>query len=277
MSTRITPNRRLIDEIAVVTGAASGMGAATARRFIAEGAQVLLTDIDMERGKQHADELGERARFTHLDVSEPDSWEAAVRLCEAEFGPPSVLMNNAGIHGAGHIESFDQDIWQQNLDVMLYGPLLGMRSVVPVMRKRGRGSIINVSSLQGREADVGLVPYVASKFGLRGITKSAAVELGRYGIRVNAIFPGLIKTGMTHGLPDHLMGRIPLKRPGEPDRAGDADDIAALALFLASDRASNITGAEITIDGGKSVRFPTHVQDFSAEIGRLKAMTGERR
>lgn len=264
----------LENEVAIVTGAASGMGAATARRFIEEGAKVILTDVNVDGGQALADDLGGNASFLQLDVADKDQWEQVVAGATALFGPVTVLMNNAGVGAVGFIESYAQSDWDRGISIMLEGPLLGMRAVVPSMREGGRGSIINVSSLQGREADAGLAPYVAAKFGLRGLTKSAAIELGKYGIRANTIFPGLVKTSMTQGLPDHLMGLIPLHRPGAEDRAGRPEDVAALATFLASPKASNITGAEITIDGGKSIRFPTKFQDYTAEIAKYKKVVG---
>jgi 3alpha(or 20beta)-hydroxysteroid dehydrogenase len=262
----------LEDEVAIVTGAASGMGAATARRFIEENAKVVLTDINVEDGATLAAELGENALFLPLDVANAEQWRDVVNQAQSHFGSVTVLMNNAGVGATGYIESYSQATWDRGIAIMLAGPLYGMSAVAPAMRAAGHGSIINVSSLQGREADVGLAPYVAAKFGLRGLSKSAAVELGRYGIRSNTIFPGLVMTSMTRGLPDHLMGRIPLHRPESEDRAGRPEDVAALAAFLASRRASNITGAEITIDGGKSVRFPTKFQDYTAEIAKFKGI-----
>ncbi len=266
--------RALENEVAIVTGAASGMGAATARRFIEEGAKVILTDVNIDGGQALADDLGDTASFLPLDVADKRQWERVVAGAAELFGPVTVLMNNAGVGAVGFIESYAQPDWDRGISIMLEGPLLGMRAVVPSMREAGRGSIINVSSLQGREADAGLAPYVAAKFGLRGLTKSAAIELGKYGIRANTIFPGLVKTSMTQGLPDHLMGLIPLRRPGAEDRAGRPEDVAALATFLASQNASNITGAEITIDGGKSIRFPTKFQDYTAEIDKYTKVVG---
>ncbi|TAJ49227.1 MAG: SDR family oxidoreductase [Herbiconiux sp.] len=257
----------LADEVVVVTGAASGIGAATATRLIAAGARVLLTDIDARGGEQLAASLGEHATFCELDVADEAAWGNAISHAETFLGPVTALVNNAGIHGGGFIEGFSESDWNRSLAVNLHGPLLGMRAVVPGMKRAGRGAIVNISSLQGREADVGLISYVAAKFGLRGISKSGAVELGRYGIRVNTVFPGLVATALTQGLPDHLMGKVPLARPGQPSRAGTPSDVAALVTFLVSDRASHITGAEITIDGGKSVRFPTTIQDYTTEIG----------
>ncbi|MEV6171694.1 SDR family oxidoreductase [Streptomyces sp. NPDC051954] len=259
----------LENDVAIVTGAASGMGAATARRFVAEGARVILADIDEKQGAALTQSLGERAMFVETDVASSAGWNTAVEQAESAFGPVTILMNNAGVDAFGFIEHTEHDSWARSLAVNLQGPLLGMRTVIPSMRRAGRGSIINVSSLQGREAEVGVVPYIAAKFGLRGLSKAAAVELGRDGIRSNTIFPGLIRTGMTEGQRDHYMGLIPLVRAGESDRAGHADDVAALAVFLASSRSSYITGAEITIDAAKSVRFPTLLHDYSAELAWL--------
>ena len=273
----VSPSGRLKGKIALVTGAASGMGAATARRFVAEGARVVLTDIDVGPGRALTDELGDNAHFVEMNVTSAAAWEHAVAAAEGTFGPLSVLMNNAGVDALGFVEDFTDDAWQRGLSVNLHGPLLGMRAVTPSMRRAGGGSSINISSLQGREADVGLVPYVAAKFGLRGLSKSAAVELGRYGIRVNTVFPGLVMTGLTAGRPEHSMGHIPLVRPGAENRAGVPADVAALAAYLASDRASHVTGAEITIDGAKSVRFPTHIQDYSRELALLTTDAGSER
>ncbi len=251
------------------------MGAATARRFADEGARVVLADINAAPGIELARSLGDHAMFVELDVASAQAWATAVAAAEDAFGPVSVLMNNAGVDAAGYIEKHDDHVWARALAVNLVGPLNGMTSVVESMRRAGGGSIINISSLQGREADVGVVPYIAAKFGLRGLSKAAAVELGRYGIRVNTVFPGLVMTGMTAGQgADYLMGRIPLRRPGAPDRAGLPEDVAALATFLASEASSYITGAEIVIDGGKSVRFPPFFQDYRAELAKLAAADG---
>ena len=256
-------------KVALITGAASGMGAGIARRFVAEGAKVALTDVSRADGESLAAELGADAAFIPLDVAQRADWSAAIPRVEDAFGPLNVLVNNAGVDAAGYVETFDEAVWDRSMRINLLGVLLGMQAAVPSLRKAGGGSIINTSSLQGREADVGLVPYVAAKFGVRGITKSAAVELGRSGIRVNAIFPGLTMTGMTTDIPDHILGRIPLHRPARADRFGTPEDIAGLATFLASDRSSYVTGAEIVIDGGKSVRFPSSFTDYTADLQRM--------
>lgn len=262
----ITPNERLVGKVAIVTGAASGMGAATARRFIAEGASVVIADVNIEAGLSLADELGDAAEFVKVDVGEIDDWRRALACAEKRFGGVNILMNNAGIGATGHVENFEEAVWERAIRINLLGVLLGMQTVLPSLRRAGHGSVINVSSLQGREADVNLMPYVASKFGVRGISKSAAVEWGRYGIRVNTIFPGFIVTGITQNVPDHVLGYIPLRRLGSTSLAGSGADVAGLATFLASDRAAFITGAEIVIDGGKSIRFPSVAEDYSKEL-----------
>jgi 3alpha(or 20beta)-hydroxysteroid dehydrogenase len=271
MDVDVHPRGQLTGKVALITGAASGMGAGTARRFIAEGAKVAVTDVAREAGERLVDELGPDALFIELDVADAAAWETAVSRVEERFGPINVLMNNAGIEAPGYVENFSEATWDRSLRINLHGVLLGMRSSYPSLRRSGGGSVINVSSLQGREADVGLVPYVAAKFGVRGITKAAAVEWGRDGIRVNAIFPGFTATALTTGIPDHLLGRIPLQVPGRPDRLGLPADIAALATFLASDRSSYVTGAEIVVDGGKSVRFPSSSHDYTSDLAAMKA------
>jgi len=262
---------QLTGKVALITGAASGMGAGTARRFIAEGARVAVTDVVRDAGERLVDELGPSAVFVDLDVADAAAWESAVARVEEEFGPIDVLMNNAGVEAPGYVQDFSETTWERSMRINLHGVLLGMRASYPSFRRGGGGSVINVSSLQGREADVGLVPYVAAKFGVRGITKSAAVEWGRDGIRVNAIFPGFTATALTTGIPDHILGRIPLRLPDRPDRLGTPADIAGLATFLASDRSSYITGAEIVIDGGKSVRFPSSSQDYGPDLAAMRS------
>jgi len=248
---------RLPGKIALVTGASSGIGAAIATRFIAEGAQVSLADINAEAGNALAASLGPNARFQLLNVSSRDAWLEAIAETEAAFGPLNILVNNAGLGSQAYVESVIEEDFNRILAINQTGTLLGMQTAIPSLRKGGRGSIINISSLQGLEADVGLTAYVASKFGVRGITKSAALELGREGIRANSIHPGMIRTPATGGthLPDDFFGQIPLRRRDRNDRGGYPEDIAGLAVFLASDASRYVTGAEFVVDGGKSLRF----------------------
>jgi 3alpha(or 20beta)-hydroxysteroid dehydrogenase len=250
---------RLTGKVALVTGAARGIGEAIARRFVAEGARVAICDIADEMGSALAGTLGERAHYIRLDVGDKAQWQAAVDKTETLFGPLNILVNNAGIGGGGYVENFNEEEFDKILKVNQTGTLQGMQVALPSLRRGGRGSIVNISSLQGIEVDVGLTAYVASKFGVRGLTKSAALELGREGIRANSVHPGMIRTPMLGGdlIPDEFFGHIPLRRAGYKDRAGYPEDIANLVLFLASDEAGYVTAAEFVIDGGKSVRFAT--------------------
>lgn len=248
---------RLTGKTAIITGAAAGMGAAAAERFVAEGASVVIGDVDGQGADALAARLGGAVISAQLDVSSRADWQSCVATTLRAFGRIDVLFNNAGVAGSATLESTTAGNWRRTLDVDAYGALLGMQAVVPTMRRCGGGSIINTSSLQGLEADVGLLPYVAAKFALRGITKSAAVELGRDRIRVNAIFPGVIDTGMNADGGSRSYGRIPLRLRHRSSAWGAPADICGLAVYLASDASRYVSGAEVVVDGGKSVRFPS--------------------
>jgi 3alpha(or 20beta)-hydroxysteroid dehydrogenase len=219
------------------------MGAAHARMLVAEGAKVVIGDILDDEGKTLADELGDSARYVHLDVTQADEWAAAVDLAVSDFGLLNVLVNNAGIVALGQIGKFDMAKWQKVIDVNLTGTFLGMQASVEAMKAAGGGSIINVSSIEGMRGAVMVHPYVASKWAVRGITKSAALELGAHKIRVNSIHPGFIRTPMTKHFPDNML-TIPLGRPGQ------SDEVATFVVFLASDDSAYATGAEFVMDGG---------------------------
>jgi 3alpha(or 20beta)-hydroxysteroid dehydrogenase len=250
---------RLAGKIALVTGGAMGIGSGIVRRFAAEGADVAICDLADERGLALAAELGGGARFFRLDVTDRNAWDRVVAQIEAEMGPLDIVVNNAGIGALTYVETMTMADFERVIAVNLNGVLFGMQATIPSLRKAGNGVILNVSSLQGIEADVGLTAYVATKFAVRGITKSAALELGREGIRANSIHPGMIRTPALHedALPDDFFGAVPLRRTDRKDRAGYPEDVGNLAVFLASDEASYVTGAEFVIDGGKSVRFAT--------------------
>jgi 3alpha(or 20beta)-hydroxysteroid dehydrogenase len=238
---------RLDGKVALITGGARGQGAATARRFVAEGARVVITDVIDDEGKQLADELGDTAQFHHLDVSEEDEWAALLR----DIGTVTVLVNNAGIlHFAPLLDTKLAD-YERVIRVNQIGAFLGMRAVVPGMIAAGGGSIINTSSIEGLAAAPTLVAYTASKFAIRGMTKVAALEFGSKGIRVNSVHPGMIDTQM---LPTALGGiNVDLSRVGKKlplRRVGQAEEIANLVVFLASDESSYCTGAEFVADGG---------------------------
>lgn len=243
---------KLDGKVALITGASAGMGAADARLFAAEGAIVVLTDVADEAGKDVANEIGEKAAYLHLDVSQEEEWAEVIGLATEQFGPPTILVNNAGILKFGPLAGTTLDDYLQVIRVNQVGVFLGMRAVIDGMISAGGGSIINVSSIEGMFGGPGLTAYTASKFAVRGMTKVAAVELGSFGIRVNSIHPGAIDTPMTRQVgmgSDVDMNKffartVPLKRAGLPE------DVAHLTLFLASDDSAYCTGQEFVIDGG---------------------------
>ena len=234
---------RVDGKVAVISGGARGMGAADARALVGEGAKVVIGDILDDEGKALADELGDAARYVHLDVTQPDDWEAAVSTAVSDFGSLSVLVNNAGIVALGQLGQFNLDKWHKVIDVNLNGTFHGIQAAVDPMKTAGGGSIINVSSIEGLRGAVMVHPYVASKWAVRGLSKSAALELAPHNIRVNSIHPGFIRTPMTKHFPDDMV-TVPLGRPGQ------SDEVAAFVVFLASDESSYATGAEFVMDGG---------------------------
>jgi 3alpha(or 20beta)-hydroxysteroid dehydrogenase len=243
---------RIEGRIALVSGAAQGIGEAVARRFAREGASVLVTDVLDAAGQKVAAGLGAAAQYLHLDVTRPEQWDEAVGFALREFGRIDVLVNNAGIGTPpAALARVPLEEHRRIQDVNAEGVLLGMRAVVGPMAEGGGGSIVNISSIDGIVGVAGLTSYVASKFAVRGMTKSAALELGRKGIRVNSIHPGFIDTPMMRAAGDELGASIRKLLDEQPiPRLGTPDEIAALALFLASDESSYCTGAEFVIDGG---------------------------
>ena len=240
---------RVDNKVALITGGARGMGAADARMLVTEGAKVVIGDILDDEGQALADELGDAARYVHLDVSSADDWTAAVETALSSFGKLNVLVNNAGIVQVGPLKTLDVARWQKVLDVNLTGPMLGTKAVIGPMIEAGGGSIINVSSIEGLRGAAYVHSYVASKWGLRGLTKSSALELAPSNIRVNSIHPGFIRTPMTEHLPEDMV-QTPLGRPGTPD------EVATFVVFLASDESSFSTGSEFVVDGGLVTDVP---------------------
>jgi 3alpha(or 20beta)-hydroxysteroid dehydrogenase len=240
---------RVDNKVALITGGARGMGAADARMLVKEGAKVVIGDILDDEGQALADELGDAARYVHLDVSSADDWTAAVETALSSFGKLNVLVNNAGIVQVGPLKTLDVARWQKVLDVNLTGPMLGTKAVIGPMIEAGGGSIINVSSIEGLRGAAYVHSYVASKWGLRGLTKSSALELASSNIRVNSIHPGFIRTPMTEHLPEDMV-QTPLGRPGTPD------EVATFVVFLASDESSFSTGSEFVVDGGLVTDVP---------------------
>lgn len=237
---------RLESKVAVITGAARGQGEAEARLFVAEGARVLLADIRDEEGEAVAAELGDAAAYVHLDVTDEDQWAAAIAHAEERFGPVSVLVNNAGILHFKAIDQTDPEDFDRVVRVNVHGVFLGIRAVTPSMVRAGGGSIVNISSTAGLQGLPYLGAYVASKWAVRGLTKTAAMDLGPKGIRVNSVHPGGIDTPMVAGTPSDapFYKRLPVPRMGRPEEA------ARVVLFLASDESSYVTGAELAVDGG---------------------------
>ncbi len=240
---------RVDGKVALISGGARGMGASHARLLVQEGAKMVIGDILDEEGKALAEEIGDAARYVHLDVTQPDQWEAAVATAVDEFGKLDVLVNNVGIVALGQLKKFDLGKWQKVIDVNLTGTFLGMRAAVEPMTAAGSGSIINVSSIEGLRGAPAVHPYVASKWAVRGLTKSAALELAPLNIRVNSIHPGFIRTPMTANLPDDMV-TIPLGRPAE------SREVSTFVVFLASDDASYATGSEFVMDGGLVTDVP---------------------
>lgn len=242
---------RLDGKVAIITGAAQGMGEAHARRFVAEGAKVVMTDINDERGEKIAAELGENAVFIKADAASLADWRTVVAETEATFGPVSVLINNAGIIGPiAETAELDEEDYLQVCAVNQHSQFYGMKCVIPSMQQAGGGSIVNVSSIAGIVSIVGSpnLAYVGSKFASRGMTKHVAIQYGKDNIRVNSVHPGYIKTPMMAAATDEegggIAAMIPLGRMAEPD------EVSQLMVWLASDESSYITGTEQIIDAG---------------------------
>ena len=246
---------RLDGKVALISGGARGQGEAEVRLFAAEGAKVVFGDVLHDEGEAVAADVGPNAHYIPLDVTDPGAWQKAVDETINRFGPPNVLVNNAGIllFGVSMVDT-SLDDYMRVINVNQVGVFLGMKHTVPAMIDAGGGSIVNISSTNGMAGYGGTVAYTASKFAVRGMTKNAALELGQYGIRANSIHPGGVDTAMT--APDTLgdaisdeereatFAMLPLGRVGQPE------EIARLAIYLASDESSYSTGAEFIADGG---------------------------
>jgi 3alpha(or 20beta)-hydroxysteroid dehydrogenase len=239
---------RLDGKVAIVSGAARGQGEAEARLFASEGAKVVLGDVLDDLGEAVAADIGEAARYVHLDVSKPDDWARAVEVATS-LGAYQVLVNNAAIIRPAAIEDTSLDDYMSVINVNQIGCFLGMKHALDPMRKNGGGSIVNISSIDGIGSKNGLVSYSASKFAVRGMTKTAAIEWGRYGIRVNSIHPGGVNTPMGNPINDPMLEKVPYQFQAI-QRIGYPPEIASAALFLASEEASYVTGTELVVDGG---------------------------
>lgn len=234
--------------VALVTGAASGIGEAAARALAEKGATVHLADLNLEGAKAAAGRLGGDAHGVHLDVADESSWSTAVGETTQRSGPISVLVNNAGIFTPGGLEVIGEAEFRHTFDVNVLGVFLGMKAVTDSMKSAGGGSIVNVSSSAGLVGVKDAIVYSASKWAVRGLTRSAALDLAPYSIRVNSVHPGLTDTPIFTGFPreviDMMTAALPQPRLGRPE------EIAAMIAFLASEESSFCTGSEFTVDGG---------------------------
>ena len=241
------------NKVVLITGGSRGQGAAHARAFVSEGAKVVITDVLVEDGQALAMELGENVTFFKHDVSSETDWLAVVEDTEAKYGPINVLVNNAGIAINKNLDETTEADYRKVIDINQVGVFLGLKTVAPSLKKVENGAIINISSINGLRGGASTFAYDASKFAVRGMTKSAAIELAPYGIRVNSIHPGVILTPMIQqeGLEDsvaQISESIPLKRVAQPE------EVSKLVMFLAED-ASYSTGSEFTLDGGLTAKY----------------------
>jgi len=238
---------KLDGQVALITGGRRGMGAEHARLLAAHGAMVVVGDV-LARDDTTADpELPPgSALYLPLDVTQEAEWHRTVEAAERRFGPIGILVNNAAVYDRSPITDTDLASWQRVIEVNLTGTFLGMKTTVPSMRRNGRGSIINISSTAGLKGMAGLGAYSASKWGVRGLTKTAALDLARDRIRVNSVHPGIIRTSMADGVSPERVSAQPIDRWGRPD------DVAQMVLFLAGEDSSYCTGSEFVVDGGST-------------------------
>lgn len=242
--------KRLEGKVVIVTGGAGGMGESHARRFASEGAKVVITDINEEKGQAIAQDIGENALFIKHDVTDEEQWKNVVEQTEEKFGPVYGLVNNAGfLEKPEPIETQSLDVFTKVFNINAVSTFLGMKSVIPSMKKNDSGSIVNISSISGLMGVPNQAAYVSSKWAIRGMTKSAARELGEHNIRVNSVHPGVVKTPMIAGegfkeAEDAVTAQMPLQRIQTPE------ELSNMILFLLSDESYSSTGSEFVVDGG---------------------------
>ena len=244
---------RLDGKVALISGGARGQGATEAELFASEGAKVVIGDVLDDEGKATAERIGPSCRYVHLDVTLEEDWAAALAMTVDEFGPPDILVNNAGIFIIRPIVMTTLDDYERVVKVNQTGVFLGIKTVAPVMCEHRRGSIINISSVAGLKGTAGTIAYTASKWAVRGMTKTAANEFAAFGVRVNSVHPGIIDTPMAQeftnmGVMDQVRQAIPMGKETGPET------VAKLVLFLASDDSSYSTGSEFVVDGGMVAR-----------------------
>lgn len=244
---------RLEGKVALISGGSRGQGATEAERFINEGARVVIGDILDDEGKATADRLGDACRYVHLDVTVEEDWQAALATTIDEFGTPDILVNNAGIFIIRPISMTTLEDFQRVQNINTTGVFLGIKTVGPAMCEAGRGSIINISSVAGLKGTAGTIAYSASKWAVRGMTKSAANEYAAFGVRVNSVHPGIIDTPMAQefkdlGVMEGVRQAIPMGKETGPET------VANLVVYLASDESFYSTGSEFVVDGGMVAR-----------------------
>jgi len=242
---------KLDGKVAIITGAAQGMGAAHAKLFVSEGAQVVITDIKVAEGEALAKSLGDHALFIKHNVASSADWAHVVQTTKEKFGHIDILVNNAGISYAKRLQEITEDDYLKIFQINQLGTFLGLQAVAKEMVAQHSGSIVNISSLNGLVG--GAVGYTDTKFAVRGMTKAAAVELAPSGVRVNSVHPGVIETPMisqagSAEIVKQFAKAIPLRRIAKPE------EVAKLVLFVASDDASYSTGSEFVVDGGMSAQ-----------------------
>ncbi|HVV36236.1 MAG TPA: glucose 1-dehydrogenase [Acidimicrobiales bacterium] len=244
---------RLDGKVALISGGARGQGATEAELFVSEGARVVIGDVLDDEGKATAERIGEACRYVHLDVTSEEDWQAALQFTVDEFGAPDILVNNAGIFIIRPIAMTSLEDFQRVQNINTTGVFLGIKTVGPAMCEAGRGSIINISSVAGLKGTAGTIAYTASKWAVRGMTKTAANEYAAFGVRVNSVHPGIIDTPMAAefkdlGVMDAVRQVIPMGQETGPET------VAKLVLFLASDDSFYSTGSEFVVDGGMVAR-----------------------
>lgn len=241
----------LVDQTAVVTGGAQGLGFAIARRFISEGARVVIADLDLDVTRAAAAQLGSDTVAERCDVTSAEQVQNLIDAAARRFGRLDIMVNNAGITRDATLRRMTEDQFDDVVAVHLKGTWNGTRSAAAVMREQGAGAIINMSSISGKVGLIGQTNYSAAKAGIVGLTKAAAKELAHLGVRVNAIAPGLIRSAMTEAMPQRIwdakLAEVPM------GRAGDPDEVAKVAVFLASDLASYMTGTTLEVTGGRHI------------------------
>lgn len=254
-------------KVAIITGGASGMGAEDARLFVSEGAQVLIADLNVDAGEALAAELGEAAVFQRLNVTDEDDWTAAVDVAVAKFGKLDVLVNNAGILSMHATEETTKNEFEKVMAVNTTSVFLGIKAVTPLFKEQGAGAIVNMSSLAGLFGQYSALAYSASKWAVRGMTKSAAIDLGPFGVRVNSVHPGTIATPMTASSGVKEGNPLPFAALNRP---GLAVEVARVVAFLASDAASYVSGAELAVDGAAAAGDSAQIYSILGSLAQAR-------